>query len=79
MNPGTNLMLVSPVSTGSTTLPVLKIGNQSICWATSAPTVGTWITGDLAIHVVPATGQPFGWTCTVSGTPGTWRPLANVL
>jgi hypothetical protein len=27
---------------------------------------------------VPTVGQPTGWLCTVSGTPGTWVAQANL-
>ncbi len=34
--------------------------------------------GDFALSLSPSSGTPMGWACTVSGTPGTWEPLANV-
>jgi hypothetical protein len=45
---------------------------------TAAPTVGDWLLGDTVMNSAPASGQPAGWMCTVAGTPGTWRAMANL-
>lgn len=47
-------------------------GNGRIGWwtAAGAPTSGTWVAGD---SVVDPNGMI--WTCTASGTPGTWTSL----
>lgn len=37
-----------------------------------APNYGTWTRGDVAVNGLPAVGQPKGWRCTVTGSPGTW-------
>ena len=73
-----NLLKVAHVSTGTTFVPVAKIGLQSIGWASAAPTVGAWVIGDVIFNIVPASGVPSGWMCSASGTPGTWKPLANI-
>lgn len=46
---------------------------------TAAPTSGTWMQGDSVKNSAPtelgAASSKYiidGWTCTVSGTPGTW-------
>lgn len=46
---------------------------------TAAPTSGMWMQGDSIKNSVPSelgtAGSKYfidGWTCTVSGTPGTW-------
>lgn len=46
---------------------------------TAAPTSGTWMQGDSVKNLTPAefgtSGAKYmiaGWTCVVSGTPGTW-------
>jgi len=39
---------------------------------TAAPATGTWTQGDITWNTAVAVGQPQGWRCTVSGTPGTW-------
>lgn len=45
---------------------------------TAAPTTGTWNKADMVINQSPTAGQPWGWVCTVAGTPGTWVPLMQV-
>jgi hypothetical protein len=44
----------------------------------AAPTTGTWRVTDVVMNSAPATGSPAGWVCTVAGTPGTWKPMANL-
>jgi hypothetical protein len=44
----------------------------------AAPTTGTWRVGDIVWNNAPASGQPPGWMCTVAGTPGTWKAMANL-
>lgn len=46
---------------------------------TAAPTTGDWMQGDSVKNLTPSelgtAGSKYiieGWTCTVSGTPGTW-------
>jgi len=41
--------------------------------STIPSTGGNFAVGDRVINSVPAVGQPKGWVCTVSGTPGTWE------
>ena len=45
---------------------------------TAAPTTGTYYAGDRCYNQAPAVGQPKGWICTVSGTPGTWVSEGNL-
>jgi len=44
----------------------------------ASPTTGTWRLTDVVMNSAPATGSPAGWVCTVAGTPGTWKPMANL-
>jgi len=44
----------------------------------SAPSAGNWLVGDRVEQSVPVVGQPKGWRCTVSGTPGTWVSEGNL-
>lgn len=46
---------------------------------TGVPTVGDWLLGDTIMNSAPALGQPAGWMCTVAGTPGTWKAMANLV
>jgi hypothetical protein len=39
---------------------------------TAAPTTGSYLAGSRVFNAAPAVGQPKGWICTVTGTPGTW-------
>jgi hypothetical protein len=52
-------------------------GGARIYSATAAPT-GTARKGDVCWNSAPAVGQPKGWQCTVSGTPGTWVSMGNL-
>jgi hypothetical protein len=44
----------------------------------AAPTTGSWTRGDVVMNQNPTIGQPTGWMCTVTGTPGTWVAMANL-
>jgi hypothetical protein len=44
----------------------------------AAPTVGVWNQGDIVWNSAAASGQPAGWMCVTSGTPGTWKAMANL-
>lgn len=44
--------------------------------SSAAPTVGTWVRGDVVRNTVAGVGLPVGWICTVAGSPGTWEPLS---
>lgn len=78
---GTNNAVVTPVigvsmlqDTGA------RINNYRVIgYASAAPAAGTWVAGDYLFNSAPteagAGGSKYvilGWTCTVSGTPGTW-------
>lgn len=50
-------------------------------WTTdpaTATNTAYWQVGEIVRYSAPAIGQPQGWVCTVTGAPGTWRPLANI-
>lgn len=40
---------------------------------TAAPTTGDWVVGDWVKNSAPTSGGYFGFVCTVSGSPGTWK------
>lgn len=46
---------------------------------TAAPTTETWRQGDTVWNREPAAGEPAGWICISSGTPGTWAPFGTVV
>lgn len=52
--------------------------NRLMPLAIAAPTLGTYRAGQRVANGVPTVGQPKGWLCTVSGTPGTWVSEGNL-
>ena len=46
--------------------------------ATSAPTTGTYVIGDIVFNSSPTAGGYIGWVCTASGTPGTWNTFGAI-
>jgi hypothetical protein len=49
-----------------------------IFYGTAVPTTLAYLIGDVVFNINPVVGQPKGWTCTVSGTPGTWVSQGNL-
>ena len=47
-------------------------------FATAIPVSGTYRQGDYLLNPIQTSGQPFGWVCTTSGTPGTWKIISTV-
>lgn len=47
-------------------------------YTAAIPVSGTFRQGDYLLNAVQTSGQPFGWVCTTSGTPGTWRIISTV-
>ena len=52
-------------------------GNK-VGFAASAPSSGTWSRGDVVWNTQPSASGPPGWVCVSSGTPGTWKAMANL-
>ena len=50
--------------------------NNKVTVGTSAPTTGTYVAGDMVISS-SANSNAFGWICTASGTPGSWKVLKS--
>ena len=46
--------------------------------ASSIPTTGTWVVGDVVYNSAPASAGYIGWVCTVAGTPGTWKTFGLI-
>ena len=44
----------------------------------SIPKSGNYKKADIIWNTEPRTGQPIGWVCIVSGTPGEWRPFGII-
>lgn len=58
---------------GTDTLITQMFANQA-----AAPSTGAWRVGDTVYNSAPAAGQPQGWVCTASGSPGTWKAMSNL-
>lgn len=54
------------------------VSPRQIQFNSAAPVSGTWTRGDIVFNSNAAIGQPKGWQCTVSGTPGTWVSMGNL-
>ncbi|EGU0147634.1 hypothetical protein JFQ72_001794 [Vibrio parahaemolyticus] len=62
---------------------IANLGNGGSGWhritfGSSAPLVLRWDRGDIVYNSQPSVGQPKGWQCTASGTPGTWVSMGNL-
>ena len=82
-NTGSAMNLAGPISpggfgAGTGALSSIAATELRICFGNAAPTAGTWTTGDRVKNQTPAIGQPKGWVCTVTGTPGTWVSEGNL-
>jgi len=66
-------------------MPRIK-GSSSMEWIESLlvekrpapPTTNTYTKGEVMVNSDPDTGEPFGWACTVAGSPGTWLPFGTI-
>lgn len=54
------------------------LGKLKITYDEDVPTTGTWSQGDICYKINPAAGGTPGWVCVTSGTPGTWKAMANL-
>jgi hypothetical protein len=62
----------------------LQLDNRTIHWdaispqAESGAQIVAWVKGSVCYNSAATVGQPIGWMCTVSGTPGTWVSMGNL-
>lgn len=62
----------------------MQVGANKLHWGPDDPSTRTgaqsvaWVRGDVCYNLSATIGQPIGWMCTVSGTPGTWVAMANL-
>jgi hypothetical protein len=56
----------------------LIVNGQKISFGTAPPSSGWWNQGDVRFNSAATVGQPKGWQCIVSGTPGTWVSMGNL-
>jgi hypothetical protein len=52
--------------------------SNRVLWGGQEPLVGEWTRGDIIWNRFPNAGGVPGWVCVVSGTPGTWKAMANL-
>lgn len=70
-----NNVLTGAYNEAGTVVVNTKVG---FWYATAAPTTGPWTRGNIVWNTTPSSGGPPGWMCTASGTPGTWKAMANL-
>jgi hypothetical protein len=58
-------------------LPSRKIGYPTV-YSTAVPTGGFYEAGTVCLNTTPSAGGTPGWVCVTSGTPGTWKAMANL-
>lgn len=46
--------------------------------ASTEPTTGTYILGDIVYNSNPVAGGYIGWVCVTAGTPGTWKSFGQI-
>lgn len=56
----------------------VRFNNKLQTHGTSIPSSGSYNKGDIVWNTEPRTGQPIGWVCIVTGTPGEWRPFGII-
>jgi hypothetical protein len=62
-------------------LSVRLDGNRTatmLPFPSAIPGSGKWDQGQIVWDDNPAAGAPPGWVCTATGTPGTWKAMANL-
>jgi hypothetical protein len=53
----------------------LYVQQRRVKWENAVPTTGEWVQGETVFNSEPLPGEPVGWICTVSGSPGTWKVI----
>jgi hypothetical protein len=62
----------------------IQVDDRKIHWDAISPQAETgsqivaWVQGSVCYNSAATVGQPKGWICTVSGTPGTWVSMGNL-
>ena len=74
LNIGASGYVANIVLTGT-----LSINGNSVTWAAAAPTGSVAARqGDVCWNTGATGGGSPGWVCSASGTPGTWKTMANL-
>ena len=53
-------------------------GKTAFYYASAEPTTGTYERCDIVWNIAPLAGGTPGWVCVASGSPGTWKAMANL-
>jgi len=62
----------------------IAICDRKLHWGPQSPSaragaqIVAWVQGSVCYNSAATVGQPIGWMCTVSGTPGTWVSMGNL-
>lgn len=56
----------------------VKVEGNDWQMATVVPSTHSHFAGERVFHSVPSVGQPVGWICTATGTPGTWVAMPDL-
>ena len=75
---GTNAILPRNVTGECAPVATNVVISGRIFWGSAPPSTGTYFARDIMYNSAPTVGQPVGWSCTASGTPGTWHAWANL-
>jgi hypothetical protein len=74
----TNPVGPGPLSGTNNAFEGVFINGTFTTYLSAIPTAGSWNAGDRVARNAPTVGQPKAWSCTVSGTPGTWVSEGNL-
>lgn len=55
-----------------------RIIRKTVTTGTAAPSSETWKRGDLCWNSEPSADGTPGWVCITSGSPGTWKAMADL-
>lgn len=72
-----NITNPDPEAAFSVDGPVVMFGKK-FATGDAYPEHGMWSKGDICWNTNPQESSYVGWICTVSGTPGQWRPFGQI-
>lgn len=75
---GNGTMYLDKTNTIPTFANAINGKYRHISYAGAVPTEGNWERGTIIYNTNPAIGQPIGWVCTETGTPGIWRKFGTI-
>jgi len=57
---------------------IMEVNGKKFANAETAPINGQWTKGDIIWNTNPQETSYVGWVCTMSGSPGTWKPFGYI-